>query len=260
LRILLAEDNPVNQKLAVSLLEKQGHTVVVVNNGREVLEQLQMEGQSAICNLQSAIPFDLVLMDVQMPDMDGLQTTAEIRRRETRSGRHVPIIAMTAYAMRGDRERCLAAGMDGYLSKPIQRAELRQAIEAAVPAGAAGPEPEAGRDWSGALAGVQGDRELLQELAGLFLEECPRWLAEIQAALAEGDCCRLQRAAHTLKGSVQVFTAQAASQAAFLLEDMARRKDLSQAGEAWAALAQEMDRLRPALAALARPARCPATA
>jgi CheY-like chemotaxis protein len=107
-RILLAEDNLVNQRLAVKLLEKQGHSVRVANNGREAVDTLAKEA------------FDLVLMDVQMPVMSGLQAAALIREREKETGEHIRIIALTANAMSGDREKCLAAGMDGYLSKPIR--------------------------------------------------------------------------------------------------------------------------------------------
>ena len=117
MRVLLAEDNAVNQHLAVRLLEKHGHTVVIANNGREALAALARE------------TFDLVLMDVQMPEMDGLEATAEIRRLENAVGRRIPIIAMTAHAMKGDEERCLAAGMDGYISKPIKPAELFALID-----------------------------------------------------------------------------------------------------------------------------------
>jgi CheY-like chemotaxis protein len=116
LRILLAEDNAINQRLAVRLLEKQGHTVAVAGNGKEALAAL--EGQ----------PFDLILMDVQMPQMDGLEAAAHIREQEKGSGKHIPIIAMTAQAMKGDREQCLEAGMDGYVCKPIQPAQLWQAM------------------------------------------------------------------------------------------------------------------------------------
>jgi two-component system sensor histidine kinase/response regulator len=117
LRILLAEDNLVNQRFASRLLEKSGHTVVAVNNGREALTALDQQA------------FDLVLMDVQMPEMDGLETTAALREREKGTGRHLPIIAMTAYALKGDRERCLEAGMDGYIAKPVRIAELLKTIE-----------------------------------------------------------------------------------------------------------------------------------
>jgi CheY-like chemotaxis protein len=122
LRILLAEDNPVNQKLAVRLLEKEGHTVVVADNGRRALEAL--EGADV----------DLVILDVQMPEMDGYEAATSIRKGEETTLRHVPILAMTAHAMKGDQEKCLAAGMDGYLSKPIRPDDLRQAIAKLVPA------------------------------------------------------------------------------------------------------------------------------
>jgi two-component system, sensor histidine kinase and response regulator len=118
LRILLAEDNEINQKLAVRLLEKRGHTVAVAHNGREAVEWVCREA------------FDVALMDVQMPDMDGFEATAEIREREKRTGQHLPIIAMTAYSMRGDRERCITAGMDSYVSKPIRQDELFREIYA----------------------------------------------------------------------------------------------------------------------------------
>jgi signal transduction histidine kinase/ActR/RegA family two-component response regulator len=118
--ILLAEDNVVNQRVASRLLEKQGHRVVIAGNGREALEQLEREH------------FDLLLMDVQMPEMDGFEATAAIRKKERASGAHIPIVAMTAHAMQGDRERCLAAGMDGYVSKPIDAKELLAAVQSAV--------------------------------------------------------------------------------------------------------------------------------
>jgi len=117
LRVLLAEDNAVNQRLAVRLLEKRGHRVAVAGNGREALDALEKE------------KFDLVFMDVQMPELDGLEATAIIREREKSSGRHQPIIALTAHAMKGDREKCLAAGMDGYLTKPIRPQELEEILE-----------------------------------------------------------------------------------------------------------------------------------
>jgi CheY-like chemotaxis protein/anti-sigma regulatory factor (Ser/Thr protein kinase) len=117
LRVLVVEDNPVNRLLGVRLVEKHGHAVVAVSSGQAAVEVLRRDR------------FDLVLMDVQMPGMDGFETTCAIRREETRSGKHLPIIAVTAHAMKGDRERCLLAGMDGYISKPINGSELCAAIE-----------------------------------------------------------------------------------------------------------------------------------
>jgi CheY-like chemotaxis protein len=123
LHVLLAEDNVVNQRLAMRMLEKRGHQVVVVTNGRDAV--------SAVDGGE----FDLVLMDVQMPEMDGLEATRTIRAKEAGSGSRIPIIAMTAHAMKGDRERCLLAGMDDYVSKPVQPAELFETIERLLPAG-----------------------------------------------------------------------------------------------------------------------------
>jgi two-component system sensor histidine kinase/response regulator len=117
LRVLVAEDNLVNQRLVTRLLEKRGHFVVVAGNGQEALEALEKEG------------FDLVLMDVQMPVMDGFEATAAIRKREEGKGIRVPVVALTAHAMKGDREKCLAAGMDGYLTKPIRPQQLDELLE-----------------------------------------------------------------------------------------------------------------------------------
>jgi two-component system, sensor histidine kinase and response regulator len=123
LRILLVEDNVINQKVASLMLKKKGHVVVTVNNGREAIETLADQD------------FDAVLMDVQMPEMDGLQATAAIRAAEEGTDCHLPILAVTAHAMHGDREHCLDAGMDGYLSKPIQSAQLLQALADVLAAG-----------------------------------------------------------------------------------------------------------------------------
>jgi CheY-like chemotaxis protein len=121
LRVLLVEDNPINQKVAARLLEKHGHTVVIAGNGKE-----------ALALLAGGLGLDLVLMDVQMPEMDGLETTAAIREQEQGTDRHLPIVALTAHAMKGDRERCLAAGMDGYVTKPVQGQVLLRAIAEAL--------------------------------------------------------------------------------------------------------------------------------
>ncbi len=195
LRILLAEDSLVNQQLAVALLQGEGHTVSVVSNGREAVAAVD-HGYTV-----PAGDFDLALMDVQMPEMDGLEATAIIRANERNSGRHLPIIAMTAHALKGDRERCLAAGMDAYTSKPIDAEELFAAIESQVfgPAVAAGgrlapteralaplaadaaaggcPAPiESVVDWSAALKTVRGDARLLDTIVATALGEIPNLL------------------------------------------------------------------------------------
>ena len=240
LRILLAEDNPVNQRLALKLLEKRGHTVSVANNGREALELLERARWEG---------FDVVLMDVQMPEMDGLEATTSIRAREKTTGRHLPIIAMTAHAMKGDRERCLEAGMDGYVSKPVRAADLLEEIDKQVRR-ANQPTLRVVLDRAALLERLEGDAELLAEIVGVFLEDCPRLVASIREAVARGDARLLERAAHTLKGSVGNFGVSAAAAAALRLEQMGRQGELAQAGEACAALDREIERLKPILAGL----------
>jgi len=242
LRVLLAEDNVVNQRLAVRLLEKGGHTPVVAVNGKEAVAALERQ------------PFDLVLMDVEMPEMNGFEATAVIRAKEKGTGRHVPIIAMTAHALKGDRERCLAAGMDGYVPKPIQAQELRRVMDELVcpPAPASGAAAEEVLDRATVLECVGGDQALLAEIIQLFLSQCPRWLAEIRNAIERGDATRLRNAAHTLKGAVGNFRAQAAYEEAQRLETLGRDGNLAPAGGACAALEKHLGRLLPALAALSR--------
>lgn len=240
LNVLLAEDNIVNQRLAVRLLEKQGHSVVVAETGKEALAALQQH------------PFDLVLMDVQMPEMDGFAATAAIREREKETGQHIPIIAMTAHAMKGDRERCLEAGMDGYVAKPVQAQELEEAIAALVriPAESDKNEP-AVLDPVAALDRVQGDRELLEEIIGLFFGNYPSQLAELHEAIRRRDPQSLQSVAHAIKGSVGNFGAHAAVEVAQRLETMGREGDLATAEAVCTELEEALARLKPALAALA---------
>jgi PAS domain S-box-containing protein len=240
LYVLLAEDNAVNQMLAVRLLEKRGHTVSVAGDGKQAVAALERE------------PFDLVLMDVQMPHMNGFEATAAIRMMEKESRKHVPIIAMTAHAMKGDREKCLDAGMDGYVTKPVQAAELFEAIAAHVPAGtgAAAILPSSVWNRSKALAHVGGDHDLLRELAAVFVVECPHRLADVRDAVSQADAQRLRLAAHTLKGAASNFSALAACDAAQRLETMGQRADLSGAENAADVLETEMQRLRTALAEL----------
>jgi CheY-like chemotaxis protein len=201
-------------------------------------------------------PFDLVLMDVQMPEMDGLQAAAVIREKEKTTGRHLPIIALTAHAMKGDRERCLNAGMDGYVSKPIQPKQLFKAIEdlhrkSAQAEARAESTVHSGEvlDRVAALARAEGDA-LLSQLARLFLAEWPRAQSEIRQAVGRRDSEALARAAHTLQGSVRSFAAGAVMEAARRLEDMAREGNLSEADEAVEALEEHIEHLKPVLAGL----------
>ncbi len=232
-QVLLAEDNPVNQRVAVGLLSKRGHRVTVANNGREAVEALDRNR------------FDVVLMDVQMPEMGGLEATAVIRDRERRVGGHIRIIAMTAHAMKGDRDRCLAAGMDGYLSKPVDPKTLFAAIELGddTPGGDAPDmvggafDPEELERRSG------GDRALMGEIIRLFLEDCPLRMAAIREAVSTGDVDLIRTAAHGLKGAAGYVSAPRVVEAARRLEVIANEKRTADAAAAH-------DRLTTAVAEL----------
>jgi signal transduction histidine kinase/CheY-like chemotaxis protein/HPt (histidine-containing phosphotransfer) domain-containing protein len=233
LRILLAEDNRVNQQVVLRMLEKQGHTVVVVGDGQAALTAL------------AQTPFDLVLMDIQMPVLDGLAATAAIRAQEQTQGTHVPIIAMTAHAMRGDRERCLAAGMDGYVTKPLKAADLAAAIAQLQPTAAPPPTPASTPpvDVSAALRSVEGDQGLLEDLFVAFQQDYPKQLAEIEDALGTGDATRTAQIAHSLKGAVGYFGTQRASALAAHLEALGRRAELEGAAAVVQELEQELARI-----------------
>jgi two-component system, sensor histidine kinase and response regulator len=226
----------------VRLLSKRGHTVVVAANGKQAVSALETQS------------FDVVLMDVQMPEMDGFEATAAIRLNEKANGTHVPIIALTAHAMKGDRERCLAGGMDGYVSKPVQAEELIKAVE-----GLDGNSPATGKtsdltnevvDREVALARVDGDEGLLADLAKLFCEESPKLLSAVQDAVAKRDTAALKRAAHSLKGSLSTFAARDATEAALRLEDLARAGELEGAEDAYRLLVAQLERLKQALEGL----------
>jgi two-component system, sensor histidine kinase and response regulator len=253
LRVLLAEDNPFNQRVGVLLLEGAGHTVRVAPNGREAVGAWRPGA------------FDVVLMDVQMPEMDGFEATAAIRARDREAGTHTPILAVTAHAMKGDRERCLAAGMDGYVTKPIRPDGLWRAIaeclrrkeegKQGAPSDSSFIQPPSSVPASDALGReallqrVGGDEELLAELVTVFRADGARLLEEIAAGLERGDAKAVERAAHSLKGSVRFFGAAAAADEALGLEKMGRAGDLAGGREALARLHAECERLLAALPA-----------
>ena len=236
LRILVAEDNPINQKLVLSLLKQQRHTVTLANNGQEAVAKAAQGG------------FDLILMDVQMPVMSGLEATAAIRALEsTVPGRHVPIMAMTAHAMASDRETCLQAGMDGYVSKPIRLEELLAAIDA-VSGASARPAPRLPRKPSAAtsalLSNFGGDPALLGEVIEMVLADSPATEREVLRAVTAGDTAALASAAHALKGTVGLFTKAGAYEAAAELERAARHGEMRLFDATTTRLSEEMAGLR----------------
>ena len=281
LRVLLAEDNPINQKLAVVLLQKAGYSVDAVENGALALEKVQENQYSA------------VLMDVQMPELDGLEATRKIREVERNTGHHIPIIAMTAHAMQGDRERCLAAGMDDYVSKPLEPKVLFNVLDRWAQTGEkaaeevqdysspadvfsadlddglfgenesfVSPEPEGTTpamqsisytdmvpvDFDAALHRFDGDRAFMMEMLQEFKAHLPDRLKEIKAALQAADAGSLTRVAHNLKGISLNFSADAVADIALKLEETGKREDLTGASALAAQLDVEVRRLEDYLA------------
>ena len=253
LHILLAEDNEINQKMAIRMLEKRGHTVAVAGNGRKALDALE-RGK-----------FDLVLTDVQMPEMDGFELVKKIRAKERETGDHMPVIAMTAMAIIGDKERCLEAGMDSYVSKPIEQGELFGAIRRFVFVNEAKHTPSlvSGEskntedlrkvfDMTTAITRLDGDKELFRELADMFLKDCTKQMSDIKDAITQGNSKALEKSSHSIKGSVGTFCAQPAHDAAFNLEMMGRANNLTNAMEAYALLEREIGQLKLLLTAYSK--------
>jgi PAS domain S-box-containing protein len=249
LHILLAEDNPVNQLVALRLLEKHGHTVVVAANGKKALEALENEG------------FDLILMDVQMPELSGLEATLTIREKEKTTGKHIPIVAMTAHAMKGDEERFLASGMDSYLTKPLRTETLLSLLD------------EVGRrqvnpvealilprdrpvmaeiDLNGALERLNGDRELFEELTQVFKGDCPRIVEGMRLAIVSFDAKKLEHFAHALKGSSATMGAVAVSRLAGEIENSAHSENAESASQRFKILELEVEKMFYELESLAR--------
>jgi PAS domain S-box-containing protein len=252
LRVLVAEDNPVNQELVLHLLERRGHSAIVAENGKQAIAALEKH------------KFDLVVMDIQMPEMGGIEATEEIRRKEKRDGGRIPIFAMTAHAMPGDRERCLQAGMDGYIPKPIDPKLFTQIIETGgLPSSTMNPEGEAKRSdkarTDGAanadkiLARFDGNRKLLGSLIGTFQHDCPKMMAKIRSALSARDPRTLAEAAHALKGSVGNFGPSSAFETAREIEKNGREGKLDGAWELYATLEDDLARFLPALQSAGSP-------
>ena len=242
LRVLVAEDTPTNQKLVSALLDQHGHRVTIVNNGRLAVAHAANE------------PFDLILMDVQMPEMGGLEATVAIRAAERGTDRHVPIVALTAHAMSGDREQCLAAGMVAYVAKPIKAEELFATIaalsdsDAPAPPSASPPAPpspaNAGPvDRSALLAGLGGRADLVKGVIDVFLADAPVMLARLQEAARASSAVDLAAAAHALKGSTGLFSQGEAYQLARALEQRARRGEVADAGPACGEVERSVSRL-----------------
>lgn len=259
LEVLLAEDNAVNQKLAIHILERLGHAVRLAQTGVEALDLLEEH------------EFDMILMDIQMPEMGGLEATAKIRGREAVEGGHIPIVAMTAHAMAGDRERFLAAGMDEYISKPLSADRLREVVRSlarslkpddepvfprprgtdtdtesatesdaqeALDEESQAREPTPSIDRDALMTQVESDADLLRTLLELFEVDRPVLLGAVQGALENDDADALATAAHTMKGSLGVFGAEPARALAALLEELGREGDVAAGKEHYAEFEQ----------------------
>ena len=242
LRILLVEDNTINQILTQHLIRKRGDYLVVTNNGREALAALESER------------FDLILMDVQMPEMSGVEVTAAIRRKEKDTGEHIPIIATTASAMKEDRERCMEAGMDAYISKPIERELLFETIDTltgyskeVTTRDAVVRSYDPVFDIGAALDSLDGDSELLREVAGIFLAQSPKHMEKIRRGISDQDPKILQHAAHALKGSAANLLAQGVMETALKLEEIGRAASVAGSKVALASLEEELVKLESAL-------------
>jgi CheY-like chemotaxis protein len=244
LRILVADDNHINQKVTVSLLQNQGHRADVVSNGNEAVQAYNL------------VPYEIVLLDLQMPEMDGYEAGRQIRALQRERGRDCAIVAVTAHAMAGFKEQCIAAGFDDYISKPILPLELKRVIvraaaksfmEAAVRAPAARHARLEAIDIMDALARVEGNRELLDQIAKMFLAQYPRLLEEIRQALSAANCKTLTGAVHTLGSSAGQVGAGHALAIARAIEELGSHNDLAGVSPALAELEAELSLVRSAL-------------
>ena len=233
-RILVAEDNPINQKLIKALLKKKDWKAVIVSDGKEVFRALENDD------------FDLILMDVQMAHLDGFKTTAAIRKTEKSTGNHIPIIAMTAHALQGDREKCLECGMDDYISKPLKADDLYAAVERMMDTISSMSDfiDEPSLDLTKAMDAVDGDHNLLKELVQQLLSDIPKHLEALEEVIEKDDARQLERKAHNLKGTVGNFGAETAYALAYELEDIGRESRMEDARGVLKKLEHEMMRLK----------------
>ncbi len=247
LRLLLADDSPTNRMLAIRLLEKRGHSVVSVEDGLKAVEAVQESS------------FDAVLMDVQMPELDGLEATQVIRQWEGGKS-HIPIVALTAHAMESDRQRCIDAGMDAYVSKPFSADELYATIEQLVGKTAPDRKGDPARavqavstviDRQEALDRVEGMTDLLKEMAQLFVDEYPNLRDQILTGLEAGDLVTPRELSHRIKGTVGLFAARGPFEAAKRMNDLGKAGDFEGLTRAWQRLEEQMQLLLPELEALA---------
>ncbi len=241
LNILLAEDEIVNQKIASKILEMHGHSVTIAGDGITAVEKC-MSGA-----------FDMILMDVQMPEMDGTEATVKIRQHEKETGKHIPIVAMTALAMKGDRDKCFECGMDEYISKPIEMEELVKTINKIFANLNTDKNlinlnhekySRAAFDEKLFLASQKNDTGFAVELVNLFLDNVPSYVKDIKSAIEAYDAIALKKAAHILKGSVKNFHAANASEAVQAIELLAVSENFGGAGEAFNRLENEIERLK----------------
>jgi PAS domain S-box-containing protein len=245
LRILLAEDNAVNQQLTIRLLEKLGHHVTLANNGREVVALAQRDN------------FDLIFMDIQMPIMGGFEATRLIRQQQISGGRTTPIIAMTAHAMVGDQEKCLQAGMDGYLAKPIRSSSIRAEMGRVLNQESRleretvkkSPEPPQERvlNFSELFERTDKDRQLLHDLLGIFKEDFPRHYASLKEAVEQKDVKRVEIVAHTMRGMLSNMAAARAAAAVGHLESAARGGDQAGLMKGFVLFEKEISGIMPEL-------------
>ena len=248
LKILVAEDTPFNQKFISRLLGRWGHTVIIVGDGRKAVAAIAEDR------------YDLILMDVQMPEMDGFEATARIREIEEKKGDHTPIIAMTAHAMKGDRERCIEAGMDDYVPKPISSEALLNAIRMLVPE-RPGPKKEKSPvienaksvfDKNALIKAFDNDWDFLKEVIDMFIADYPQMLKNIHDAIQTKDAPALQRTAHALKGMLGNFQVESATKKAYNLEKMGTEGNLEQAADIYTQLSTELDSLESMFLELSR--------